>query len=135
MDARIKLTVMLLVLLLLAYQLSITFWRFFPEPDLFNQSNIINQSQGRSVEQDQQSYLAKAEAIGRTYLFGKAEASAAPVQVAEEAPETKLNYKLRGIYFSEESTLSSAMVEIQSSKSLYLKIDYELADKISELEN
>lgn len=131
MDARIKLTVMLMVLLLLAYQLSITFWWFFPEPDLFNQNNIINQFQGRSVEQDQQSYLAKAEAIGRTYLFGKNEADAAPVQVAEEAPETKLNYKLRGIYFSEESTLSSAIVEIQPNKSQYFRIGDELADKIT----
>jgi len=131
MDARIKLTAMLLVLLMLAYQLSITFWRFMPEPELINQTSIINQSQGASVEQDQQSYLAKAEAIGRTHLFGKAEVDLAPVQVVEEAPETKLNYKLRGIYFSEESTLSAAIVEIQPNKSLYFRIGDELADKIT----
>jgi len=131
MDSRIKLAVMLLVLLLLAYQLAITFWRFIPEPDLFNQSNIINQSQGGVVKQNQQSNLAKAEAIGRTYLFGKAEVVSAPVQVVEEAPETKLNYKLRGIYFSEESTLSSAIVEIQPNKSQYFRIGDELADKIT----
>ena len=131
MDSRIKLTVMLLVLLLLAYQLSITFWRIFPEPQLFNQSNIINQSQGGSVEQDQKSYLAKAEAIGRTYLFGKAEVNTVLVQVVEEAPETKLNYKLRGIYFSEKTTLSSAIVEIKPNNSQYFKIGDELADKIT----
>ena len=131
MDPRIKLTVMLLVLLLLAYQLSITFWRFIPEPELFNQTTLISQSQGGLVEQDQQSNLAKADGIGRTYLFGKANVDTAPVQVVEEAPETKLNYKLRGIYYSEESTISSAIVEIQPNKSQYYRIGDELADKIS----
>ena len=122
---------MLLVLLLLAYQLSITFWRFMPEPELFNQGNMIDQSRGGSVIQDQQSYLAKAEAIGRTYLFGKAEVDSAPLQIVEEAPETKLNYKLRGIYFSKESTLSSAIVEVKPNKSLYFRIGDELDDKIT----
>ena len=111
-------------------------WRIsFPllSGDLFLSQNysIFNQSQGGLIEQDQQSYLAKAEAIGRTHLFGKAEVDSTAVQVVEEAPETKLNYKLRGIYFSEESTLSSAIVEIKPNNSLYFRIGDELADKIT----
>ena len=130
MDSRIKSTIMLIVLLLLAYQLSITFWRFFPEPEEFAGNAATHQVRTGQVEKDQQSYLAKAQAIGRTHLFGKAVVAAAPAPVVEEAPETKLNYKLRGIYFSPEASLSSAIVEIQPNKSQHFKIDDELAEKI-----
>ena len=131
MDSRIKLTVILIVLLLLAYQLSITFWRFVPEPELSGNGAAASQIQVGRVEKNQKSYLAQAEAIGRTHLFGKAVVDAAPVQVVEEAPETKLNYKLRGVYFSDEASLSSAIVEIQPNKSQHFRIDDELAEKIT----
>ena len=132
MDSRIKLTAILVVLMLLAYQISVAVWRFVPEPEGFNQAGIVTQNRAQVVEKGQQSYLAQANAIGSSYLFGKAEVVVTePQQTADETPETKLNYKLRGIYFSEESAFSSAIVEVKPNNSQYFRVGDEFADKIA----
>ena len=77
-------------------------------------------------------FQQQATAIGRAYLFGKAEVNQVAVAVnAEEAPETQLNYKLRGTYFSEEARLASAIVEVQPNKSKHYLLGDELADNIT----
>ena len=50
--------------------------------------------------------------------------------MVEEAPETRLNYKLRGIYFSEDASISSAIVEVKTNDSKHYYIGDELAENI-----
>jgi general secretion pathway protein C len=88
-------------------------------------------TRGENQGTPQQSYLEKAQLISRAYLFGKPQLAASPVAEIEDAPETRLNYKLRGIYYSEVERLSSAIVEIKINDSKYFQLDDELADNIT----
>ena len=122
---------LLVVLALLAFQLSIVFWQLFPAPAMGGygyQNQIIR---GENQGTPQQSHLEKAQFIGRAYLFGKPQAEASPVAEIEDAPETRLNYKLRGIFYSEVERLSSAIVEIKINDSNYYQLGDELADNIT----
>ena len=121
----------LVVLALLAYQLSIAFWQFFPASNI-GDSNLRDQiEKGDNPVTPQQSYLEKAQLIGRANLFGKLQLEKSPVVDTEKAPETKLNYKLRGIYYSDQYRLSSAIVETKINDSKYYRLDEELADNIT----
>jgi type II secretion system protein C len=130
-DRRTRLFVTLVLLAMLAYQLSISFWQFYASPnsaasDYRSQVIVANNS-----ARPEQSYLEKAQIISRAYLFGKpAAASVSTVQITE-APETRLNYKLRGIYYSTVVRLASAIVEIKANDSQYYRLDDELAENIT----
>lgn len=129
-DTRIRLIVWLVLLAMLAYQLAIVFWQFYPEPVVQNTVQIEPLGRSGVDGAGQQTSLDKANAIARSYLFGKAEQEQVVVQNVEQAPETKLNYKLRGIYFSDEAALSSAIVEVRPNDSKHYYIGDELDDKI-----
>ena len=130
-DRRTRLFVTLVMLAMLAYQLSIAFWQFYAAPNSAAndyRSQII--TSGNSTRPEQ-SYLEKAQIISRAYLFGKPEVvSVAAVKIAE-APETRLNYKLRGVYYSTVGRLASAIVEIKTNDSQYYRLGDELADNIT----
>ena len=130
-DRRLRMVTLLLVLAALAYQISLVVWHHFPEHGQ-GTSMLTNTSQ-RNVSAGRQSenFLQQANAIGQAYLFGKPEVKKAVVQKVEEAPETKLNYKLRGIYYSANPNRSSAIVEVQPNKSKHYLLDDELADNIT----
>ena len=130
-DKWTRYTVMLVALALLAFQLSIVFWQFFPASNLSNselRSQIIT---GDAPAAPQQTYLEKAQLIGRAYLFGKPEVESSPVVEIQDAPETKLNYKLRGIYYSNLDRLSSAIVETKINDSKHYRLGDELAENIT----
>jgi len=130
LDARVRTVVLLTLLLLLSYQISILFWQIYPQPRIAetSTSTIVAQTKGGT---EQQTYLEKAEIISRAHLFGKAAVETVAVEVVEEAPETKLKYKLRGIYFSEEPSLAAAIVELKPNFSKHFRVDDELAEKIT----
>ena len=115
-------TAILLVLLsIFANQISILFWRLYPIantivelPDQIIRSENIDARQKGALEQSQ--------IIGKTYLFGRPQTEALPVAEAEKAPETRLNYKLRGIYYSEVARLSSAIIEIKINDSNHYRL-------------
>jgi len=129
-DRRLKLAVLLVLLAALAHQVSLVVWQLMPTP----QSTINQQStpdvQSSDVEDQGANFQQQASAIGRAFLFGKAEKKREVVQVVEEAPQTQLNYKLRGVYFSPDKRLSSAIVETRPNDSQHYLLDQELADKI-----
>ena len=130
-DRRTRATVMLVALALLAIQLSIVFWQFYPAANVANSDLRSQVLKGETPATPQQSYVEKAQLIGRAYLFGKPQVESSPVAKVEDAPETKLNYKLRGIYYSDLDRLSSAIVEIKINDSKYYRLGQELADNIT----
>jgi general secretion pathway protein C len=130
-DQWTRLLFTLVLLAMLAYQLSIVFWQFYPAPmsDSSEYRSQIMASAGSSAPQ--QSYLEKAQAISRAYLFGRPEVEAVSAAEIAEAPETRLNYKLRGLYYSTTGRLSSAIVETKPNDSQYYRLDDELAENIT----
>jgi len=129
-DRRARIIVLLAVLLMLANQISILFWQFFPV------TNTEIELPGEIVRNDnagarKKGALEQSQIIARAYLFGKPRVEALPVIEEEQAPETRLNYKLRGIYYSKVGRLSSVIVEIKANDSKQFRLDDELADNIS----
>lgn len=129
-DSRLRLIIWIALLVLLANQLSVLFWQFYPQPEMDNSVQTRSVSQTGAEGAGQQSSLDKANAIANSYLFGKAEVQQVVQQVVEEAPETQLNYKLRGIYYSQEAADSSAIVEVKTNDSKHYYIGDELAENI-----
>jgi type II secretion system protein C len=121
---------LLIFLSLLAYQSSILFWSLYPissGADLVSQNPLIT---ARQPIAQPTSYRQQADLINQGFLFGKAAVvSVKPVQ-STLAPETQLNYKLRGIYFSNIAEQSNAIVEIKVNDSQLYRIDDALADNI-----
>jgi len=121
---------LLLLLTVLAYQLSTLFWNIYP---ISSNGLLAAQNQVTSTRQlvDQQpSHFQKADLIKSVFLFGRIEeVNFKPVEL-KSAPETLLKYKLRGIYFSVIAEKSTAIVEIKMNDSQLYRIDDALADNI-----
>jgi general secretion pathway protein C len=130
-DRRLRILVLLLVLAALAHQVSLLVWQLVPTPPLTNQLAAAPMGGAGEAQSGAANYQQQASAISQALLFGKAEVAQMPVQVAETAPETQLNYKLRGIYFSPDPELSSAIVETRPNDTRNFRLDEELADKIT----
>ena len=131
-DKWLRLVVLLLVLAALAHQVSLVVWQLVPaepQPGLLPAPGI-QQAATASSNDSGESYQQQAAAIGRAYLFGRAEVRAAPPPEAEDAPETQLNYKLRGTYYSQADRLSVAIIEVKPNQSRHYIVDDELEDNI-----
>ncbi len=131
MDSRTRLAVLLAVLVLMAHQLAILFWQIYPQPEISATTAVRTSTQSGHSNDSQRSRIEQANAIASAHLFGQKVVEQIVTEVVEQAPETKLNYKLRGIYFSVELALSSAIVEVKPNKSQHYYIDDELAENIT----
>jgi general secretion pathway protein C len=129
-NSQTRYLLLLILLSLLAYQVSILFWNLYPISSnglSAVQNQVLNISQSTTKAP---SHLQKAALIKQTFLFGKASVVNAKSVEVELAPETQLRYKLRGIYFSETAEESNAIVEITVNNSQLYRIDDTLAANI-----
>jgi len=131
-DKWLRLVVLLLVLAALAQQVALVVWQLVPTeeqagllPVAGRQQDSASASAAAGVNYQQQ-----ASAIAHAYLFGRAEVQAAVVVEPEEAPETQLNYKLRGTYYSHADRLSVAIIEVKPNQSRHYLVDDELDKNI-----
>jgi general secretion pathway protein C len=130
-DRRLRVVVLLLLLALLAHQVSLLVWHLVPTPQLANRLTVSPSTSPVESQNTGANYQQQASAISQAFLFGKAEVQQQRVEVVEEAPQTQLNYKLRGIYFSPNPNLSSAIVETRPNDTQNYLLDEELAEKIT----
>jgi type II secretion system protein C len=129
-DRWLRLAVLLLLLAALAHQVSLVVWQLVPTPEQSGATQITQVAVNTADDRSGANFQQQAAAIGRAFLFGKAETEAAVVQV-EAVVETKLGYKLRGIYFSPDERLSSAIVEVKPNQTKHYLLDDELAENIT----
>jgi type II secretion system protein C len=129
-DRWLKLAVLLLVLAALAYQVSLVVWQLVPSPQMAMDQQTMPAVRNSATADTGANFQQQANAISRAFLFGKAEVKQQVVAV-EEAPQTQLNYKLRGVYYSPDPRLSSAIVETRPNDSQSYLLGQEFADKIS----
>ena len=130
-DKWLRLVVLLLVLAALAQQVALVVWQFIPAPAPVALMQPVAVTPGNNNGNSGANFQQQASAISQAFLFGKPEVVKAVAVVVEEAPETQLNYKLRGLYFSPDKNLSSAIVEVQPNKSKHYLLGDELDDKIT----
>jgi len=113
--------------LLLAWQLSLLVWKLVPELPLpagqsLEPGETASQPSSTAAELDQ-----KITRITAAALFGQVVDRSQPKpEPVREAPKSTLNYKLRGIYYSEDKALASAILQKGSGKSQF----YRLGDEI-----
>ena len=101
---------------MLSYQLASVIWR---NVDMSAQATVSMplKVQHNNSKQTQLSHAQLVRSILKNKPFGEIQVQTVDA-VKEEtisAPETKLNYKLRGVYFSENESLSSAIIEIKNN--------------------
>lgn len=122
---------MLVILAALAHQVSLVVWQLVPTPQLALSQQSTSNVPNSGAQDTSANFQQQASAIGRAFLFGKAQEKQEVIQVVEEAPQTQLNYKLRGVYFSPNERLSSAIVETRPNDSQHYLLEQELADNIT----
>ncbi len=130
-DKWLRLVVLLLVLAALAHQISLVVWQLVPMQQQVAVSSQTQSARAASTGNADANLQQQATAISRAFLFGKVEVTKIAVVEVKEAPQTQLNYKLRGIYFSTQERLSSAIIEVKPNKSEHYLIDDELDDNIT----
>jgi type II secretion system protein C len=130
-DRWLRLAVLLLVLAALAQQLSLIVWHLVPLPEVGANQKPVEIERNAAPADSGTNFQQQAKVISRAFLFGKAQVEQKQVVVVEEAPQTELNYKLRGVYFSPDERLSSAIVETRPNNSKNYLLDDELADNIT----
>lgn len=121
------LAISLLLTVFLAYQLSILVWKLVPVPQpLATQKRPVLIARSDSSVGTQLSVKQMTDQIAAMNLFGKVELEqVAPIEI-QDAPESTLNYKVRGIYYSEDQSLASTIIEKNANQTEY----YHLGDEI-----
>lgn len=122
---------MLLLLAWLAYTVAELTWSVIDSPKQVAESRpllLVNEDSSSTFI----SHAQLVQAVIKQHPFGQVKTQTAVVQPKQEikAPETKLNYKLRGLYYSTNKTLASAIIETPNNVDSYL-IDEEVEDGIS----
>ncbi len=130
-DRRLRLVVLLLVLAALAHQVSLIVWQLVPTPEMSANQRPATIVRNAAQVDSGANFQQQAKVISQAFLFGKPLVKQEVQQVVEEAPKTELNYKLRGVYFSKDERLSSAIVETRPNDSKHYLLGDELADKIT----
>ncbi len=128
-DNRLVFTITLALALLLAWQMSLLAWQALPlpaMPSLLAPGVMVEHSSNANQSLN---LAQKIAVISRAELFGKVRqktiATVAPVEV-KDAPQSTLNYKLRGIYFSDDKALASVILQKNNRDTKF----YRLGDEI-----
>lgn len=128
-DQRLIFLVTLLLTVLLAYHLSILIWQVIPLPAIPNTDIGQMTTQESAQSKNLLTIKQKSDQIAKQHLFGKLKNEAKPVEV-KDAPESSLNYKLRGIYYSEDQSLASIILQKNSKLSKFYRLGDEIDNKI-----
>ena len=130
-DRRLKVAVVLLLLAALAQQVSLVVWQLVPMPEAQANQRSPAVVRNQATTESSANFQQQARQIGQAFLFGRPQARKATVEKVEEAPQTALNYKLRGIYFSTDERLAAAIVETRPNNTRHYLLGDELEDKIT----
>lgn len=129
-DLRLILLVTFLLTVFLAYQFSILIWQFIPKPNIKNTGISQTSTQQFDQSENKLTIEQKADQIANQHLFGKIPRNEVRPAVVKDAPKSSLNYKLRGIYYSEDQALASVIIQKQSKTSRFYRLGDEIDNKI-----
>ena len=130
-DNRLVFAITLMLAAVLAWQLAVLGWQLTPLPSI-NEKAVAVSNTTITAHNQTLSLRQKINRIVSAELFGsaqKATAKVAPV-VVEDAPESTLNYKLRGIYYSKDKELASAILQINNKDTKFFRLGDEIDKQI-----
>ncbi|MBC8210674.1 MAG: type II secretion system protein GspC [Gammaproteobacteria bacterium] len=130
-DLRLIVFTTMAAVVMLAYQMSIMVWQIVPVPELDNAS-LSASTPSRQLEVQGPTVQQKTAQIAAQHLFGqvvKVSKVVSPVQV-QDAPESSLSYKIRGIYYSTEKALSSVILQKDSNTTNFYRLGEEIDNGI-----
>lgn len=121
----------LLLLALLSYVVAQIAWQAMSDQVVFTPPPSVMLQKNSAEPVVAVSELARR--VNGLHPFGQADAKPIVVESAPviEAPETKLNYKLRGIYFSTNKELASAIIVTKNNQSKSFQVDDEIEKGIT----
>ncbi|MCK4709475.1 MAG: type II secretion system protein GspC [Gammaproteobacteria bacterium] len=129
-DNRLVFAITALLMVLVAYQLSLLIWQTIPLPEE-GEVTWFEQATENKVVVNSLSAMQKTNQIANSDLFGKVvkeKQLAQPVQ--QDAPESSLNYKIRGIYYSTDKALASVILQKNSKKTNFYRLGDEIDSNI-----
>lgn len=109
-DRRLPVMATVLMVLVLAQSLGMLTWDLLPRPEL-NEKNIIDARSSSNATDRDRNYKSQVNQISQWHLFGEAQKKA-PIAVTKvtEAPDTRLNLKLRGVLASSDPEAARAII-------------------------
>lgn len=118
---RLRATIHVVLILMLAYGLAQLTWRLLPSQTI-EAPRPLTAGSGKSVSASPDDRLQQL--IPSWHLFGKYEAAAIKLAepVPEDLPETKLRLTLRGVIASPDAEVARAIVADQAKKENFYKI-------------
>jgi general secretion pathway protein C len=123
-DHRLVFAVTLILSVIVGYQLSALVWKLIPPAQDSSASVAIDFEQSAQGAPEL-STRQMVDRISAQYLFGRA-AVVQQTQVVQDAPQSSLNYKIRGIYYSSDEAIASIILEKNSNTTRF----YRLGDEI-----
>lgn len=124
-DRRVIASLTFLLMAVSGYQLSLLVWKLVPQPQI-NNTFIDTSASSQASAGNTVSASQKVSEITTKFLYGQQLKQAQPTTVVEDAPKSSLNYKLRGIYYSDDESLASIILEKSSNDTQF----YRLGDEI-----
>jgi general secretion pathway protein C len=107
------------------YELSLLVWKLVPQPAI-NNTFIDTGSGAQATASNTVSMSQKVSEITTKFLYGQQQKQVQATTVVEDAPKSSLNYKLRGVYYSDDESLASIILEKNRNDTQF----YRLGDEI-----
>ena len=109
LDKRLPILVAMLLTLMLAQSLAMLTWEMLPQPQVGNKTSLMSST--RPAVRAGAPGQNQIRQISQWHLFGEVQ-KVSPVAVAKvsDAPDTRLNLKLRGILASDDPALAIAII-------------------------
>lgn len=109
-DRRLPVAATVLMILLLAQSLAVLTWDLFPKPDVKAKNSAVALSDRTEMDRGRK-YKSQINQISQWHLFGEVQKQA-PLATSKvtEAPDTRLNLKLRGVVASSDPKAARAII-------------------------
>lgn len=128
-DTRLIFATTLVLAVVLAYQISLVVWMLIPQPETTSVTSVQRSSVSQSTPK-KLSTRQKIQQISQSHLFGQAIKESVAVTTVQEAPDSSLNYKLRGIYYSDDESLASVILQKNANKTNFYRLGDEIDNQI-----
>ena len=126
---RLVFAVTLLLMLAAGFNASALVWQLVPQPEVDSALPVTGQNAAAQTASGL-STAQKVAFIGSAKLFGEVEQAAPTPTAITDAPESSLNYKLRGIYYSDDEALASIILQKGGAAMEFFRLGDEIARNI-----